>query len=254
LGKGLLYRIATVWFSSGKCDTVGLYLYDIEKDSIYPFIVKLPPFLVSSPSFSPDGEWIVFCWSAQIWKIKEDTDSLTQLTSSGSNFFPRWSPDGKLISHDKTTDSMGVWIINSDGAPVKHIYIYGRYPSWNPSGDKILFVGYNGGGGSIASIDTTGENFNRILKESDINAVALHYPRYSPGGSKIVFCAQREGEGRMVWVMEADGSNPVALAAGNMPDWSPDGRKIIYSNNKVGGIWIMDTNGCNKEILIDEFN
>ena len=58
----------------------------------------------------------------------------------------------------------------------------------------------------------------------------------------------------MVWVMNTDGSNPVAMAAGDQPDWSPDGSKIIYTNTKTGEVWIMNPNGCNKVPLIGDFN
>lgn len=41
-----------------------------------------------SPTWSPDGEWIAFSDNAQIYKIKVNGDSLTQLTKFGNNFFP----------------------------------------------------------------------------------------------------------------------------------------------------------------------
>jgi len=67
-------------------------------------------------------------------------------------------------------------------------------------------------------MDTCGKNIKIILKASDIDAIELCHPRFSPDGSKIVFSAQRPREGSMVWVMNTDGSNPVALAVGNEPD------------------------------------
>jgi TolB protein len=242
-------------------DTVGLYIYDVEKDSIYPLIVRLPTFLAKLSNFSPSGEWIVFVIGSQIWKIKADGDILTQLTFSGRNFFPRWSPDGKKIAFDSNKDAPHgenvIWLMDSGGDNLKRICEWGkgerRIPSFSPDGSKVLHIRWSNEP-DIALMDTSGGNVQIILSASYINATDLKYPRFSPDGSKIVFSARKEGEGVMVWVMNADGPNPVPLSAGDMPDWSPNGDKIIYSNKRVGGIWIMDPNGCNKEVLIVEFN
>lgn len=242
-------------------DTVGLYLYDVKNDSIYPLVVDLPPFDISSPNFSPDGKWIVFEHSSQIWKIKVDGDSLTQLTTTGRNFFPRWSPDGKRIAFDSNREAPNgekvIWLMNADGTNLKRVCEWGegerRFPSFSTGGTEILHIRYVDGP-DIALMDTSGINVHTILRPSDINAFGLSHPHFSTDGKKIIFCAHREGEGRMVWVMNSGGSNPVAIAAGDMPEWVPNGNRITYSNNKVGGIWIMESNGCNKEILIDEFN
>lgn len=234
-------------------DTVGIFFYSLSTDEFSGLLTDLPPLSATSPHFSPDGKWIVFHGGGQIWKIKANEDSLTQLTFSGRNFLPRWSPDGKKIIYDRTTpvDSSGVWSMSEDGKNRKKI-VGGRFPDWHPEMKQVIFTGL---GGSIYICDSSGGNVNKILDISEINAVyMLQYPRYSPDGSKIVFSAQRAGEGFMVWVMYADGSNPVALAVGDEPDWSPDGNEIIYTNTKAGGVWIMDSNGCNKEPLIGDFN
>ena len=47
---------------------------------------------------------------------------------------------------------------------------------------------------------------------------------------KIAFISDREGYGD-VWIMNADGSDPVNLTQGRncaSPAWSPDGTKIAY--------------------------
>ncbi len=78
--------------------------------------------------------------------------------------------------------------------------------------------------------------------------------------SKIAFISDREGHGD-VWIMNADGSDPVNLTQGRdciSPAWSPDGAKIAYisdvfDDDQYGGeIWLMDADGGNPQQLTDD--
>lgn len=56
---------------------------------------------------------------------------------------------------------------------------------------------------------------------------------WSPDGSRIVFTTTID-EGLSIFVMNADGSNPVGLGvSGGGPRWSPDGRKILWSDSTI---------------------
>jgi Tol biopolymer transport system component len=71
------------------------------------------------------------------------------------------------------------------------------------------------------------------------SGVALNYqPRVSPDGKLVAFITDRRGM-QNLWVMNADGSNPRAVAtdnASNMaePAWTPDGRFIIVRRSGGG--------------------
>ena len=75
---------------------------------------------------------------------------------------------------------------------------------------------------------------------------------------KIAFISDRAGHGD-VWIMNADGSDPVNLTQGRhcaSPAWSPDGMKIAYiylddypSGRYGGEIWVMDADGGNPQQL-----
>ena len=77
---------------------------------------------------------------------------------------------------------------------------------------------------------------------------------------KIAFVSDREGH-RDVWIMNADGSDPIKLTKGQNcagPAWSPDGTKIAYigdvfDDDQYGGeIWVMDADGGNPQQLTDD--
>ena len=71
---------------------------------------------------------------------------------------------------------------------------------------------------------------------------------------KIAFTSWREGAGD-VWIMNADGSDPVNLTQGRhahcvSPAWSPDGTKIAYlafSDDPIDDVWVMDADGGNPQ-------
>jgi hypothetical protein len=77
----------------------------------------------------------------------------------------------------------------------------------------------------------------------------------SPDGTRRVYT--REDGDFEIWVSDADGSKARKLtdnkAHDSGPDWTPDGRRIVFYSNREGTsqIWIMDADGGNPKRLTD---
>lgn len=60
-----------------------------------------------------------------------------------------------------------------------------------------------------------------------------NWPEWSPDGRRIAFHSRRTGN-LDIWVMNADGSNPVRLTDDPehdyLPSWSPDGKMITLTS------------------------
>ena len=99
----------------------------------------------------------------------------------------------------------------------------------------------------------------RLLIASSLDDVC---PQFSPDGSRIVFASARSGESVDLWIVNADGSNPVQLtnqlARGDgAPRWSPDGRQIVFDSQRADGseeICVIDaTGGRPRHLTQDSF-
>ena len=99
-------------------------------------------------------------------------------------------------------------------------------------------------------------NYRSILIAC-LATLGLAVAGWGQADGKIAFLSYREGHND-VWVMNADGSDPVNLTKGQncaSPVWSPDGTKIAYidagTHNSGRGIWMIDAGG-NPQQLTDD--
>ena len=94
-------------------------------------------------------------------------------------------------------------------------------------------------------------NYRSILTVC-LATLGLAVAGWGQAGGKIAFISDRAGHSD-VWIMNADGSDPVNLTQGRdcaSPAWSPDGTKIGYIAN--GEIWLMNADGSNPQQVTDD--
>jgi TolB protein len=117
---------------------------------------------------------------------------------------------------------------------------------------KIAFVSYeNDPDGDIHVINPDGSG-EAVLAAHPGRAGS---PSWSPDGKKIAFWWRPAGEqATSVYVMNADGSGLVRLAAGANPSWSPDGTKIAFTRSAClptcqVHIFTMNADGSNEQLI-----
>jgi Tol biopolymer transport system component len=205
------------------------------------------------PSISPDGTKIAYTdqSNGNIYVIDADGSDRTQLTSSGSDVLPRWSPDGSQIVFTSGRDGDDeVYIMNADGSDQTNLT---NSPSsddqigtWSPNGDRIAFQSDRDADGDVEvySINTEGTALKKLTDNTAWDGV----PIYSPDGSQIAFTSERDGNSEL-YIMNADGSSLQRVtnnsASDNLSSWSPDGSKLAFQSDRDGNseVYIINTDG-----------
>lgn len=233
-----------------------LYVTDTNGNGLVQLTHQPDEPAVGGVSWSPNGEKLVFNGSlndlrttSNIYIIDADGSDLTQITDNEgvNNHSPLWTNDGtKIIFLRKKDSQYDIYSMNTDGSDLKNITktpnISEIVISWAPDGSKIQYVVYEEDMYIYYTIDPDGSNKKLILKSGNDR----YGFSWSPDGSKIAYSQIFYGSdenvpaevdsGTDIYVMNADGSNPVQLThtekigfTNRVESWSPDGKYIVFS-------------------------
>ena len=129
-----------------------------------------------NPSFSPDGESIVFVkgqgQKSELYELRLDNGDIEQLTELEEYVStPEISPDNRyiLFTYRAGDNNRQIWIMNRDGSNPRLLYsASGRDAHdaiWSPDGSKILFAFGLGENNQLCIMDSSGHN-PQLVNES----------------------------------------------------------------------------------------
>lgn len=170
----------------------------------------------TTPAWSPDGSKIAFEGRVEenndIFSINSDGSSLTRLTQHEANDFgPAWSPDGTRIAFSsRRGGSYDLYTMNADGSNIDRLTETDAHeirPEWSPDGFRLLFARViEGEENDLYTLDLATAAEIRLVANSPHGAVSS----WSPDGHRIAYLSG-ERDDMALYVMDADGSNPVRL-------------------------------------------
>ena len=197
-----------------------------------------------------------------IYVMDDNGDNMTLLTDVLYPAFPRWSPDGKQIVFQRNVGDLiesppHIFLMNSDGTNIRQLTPppidgWDTQSSFSPDGKSVIFRRYKRNEDehkhSINVIDIASGQVKQISN------LKVQSPFFSPDGKEIL-CAPIEGAavgGGNFFIMDSDGKNarellkPVIQNVGvavsrEIARWSPDGKRIVYTESHFGRQWLGNT-------------
>jgi Tol biopolymer transport system component len=186
------------------------------------------------PTWSPDGSKIAFesnrDGNFEIYMMNANGSTVIRLTDSNAfDRGPAWSPDGNKIAFSSNrTGNSEIYMLNLDSRSLSQLTTHNaedRAPAWSPDGSRIVFVSERDGNQEIYVMNADGSNLTRLTNNSTTDSA----PTWSPDGSRIAFHTDRDGidfeddpdSNYEIYVMNADGSNPIRITNNTEADWAP---------------------------------
>ena len=209
------------------------------------------PAIDTTPAWSPNGARIAFSsdrsGTFDLWSMNSDGSNPTQLTSGpATDFEPVFSPDGTKIAFTSTRNDPNpsctvncvytIYVMDADGSDVTRVpisdapdcWLIPRHssPDWSPSGDRLA-SSWNAGADCGVELDTIPTRIETIPPDGTGQSILREElyggwdpePAWSPDGARIVH-SQPPTLG-MRTINSNDGSGPVPVTEGDVPDWQP---------------------------------
>jgi hypothetical protein len=159
--------------------------------------------------------------------------------ADGAGFYT-FSPDARQVM---AAENGGVYLRDSDsGAPLARIVEMGTMPDWSPSGERIvyalppctdpMFCGFDIVGASLETAVWDGTMWSPGPELVPFTGANNYYPTFSPDGGWVMFNRSPSNASSFgapdgqVWVVDADGGDPIALGTAqgpgdSWPKWDP---------------------------------
>ena len=202
-----------------------------------------------------------------IFVINPDGSGLREVTHTPTDVVddqPDWSSDGAELVFSSNRDKVSrsrksiysaIFTVRVDGSGLTRLSAecaspspdpvgcpYDFLPSFSPDGKHVVFASAPG---VIMAVDSDGQNSRVLVKGTAADTGRTGYTvtdaQLSPDGRRLLFVRDNRGalkpkNGKAVYVASKQGTGarrvtPWSLGGGDNPDWSPDGKWILFRSN-----------------------
>ena len=183
-----------------------------------------------------------------VYTMEPDGTGVLQVTTdAGTDFNPRWSPDGERIVVSSNRDGdFDIWIVDADGSdPVQVTDTdagVGEFtPAWTSDGRQVVFQRFFSV--AVAEIwiaNADGSGGERKLADGFV-------PGTSSRGRKVTYTGRSDSD---LHVLDLEDGSNRAIAGTTFDaeaNWSPSGNDLVFSGTADGeaffDIYVMHANG-----------
>ncbi len=245
--------------------------------TVIPF-TTFPGFEIG-PSFSPDGNQIVFAWFGYEKEFQFDLyikqvgqERTVQLTHHPATFLAAaWSPDSRFIAFMRQAepDASGIYLISSLGGSERKLSNITQYEDWSPIGLSWSadgkWLAFAKSDSSTAQADTSSEHFSihlvnvdtteeRVLPRPSPDCQHTWEPAFSSDGKYLASVCVLTAGAATIYVQTPDGRQSREVAGARSSEgfsgiaWSADNLSLLYSSDQH--LWRIPLSGGKPEKLL----
>ena len=211
----------------------------------------------AEPAMAPSGGWLLYVESHVNWNIwREAIDGSSHLppqrllASSGRNYDPRYSPDGRRIAFvSDRSGNMELWVADGEGKNEKQL-THLNVPwlggiSWSPQGDRIAFDARPQDHSAIFLIAASGGEPSLL----EHNTYEERMPSWSSDGKSLYFNSNRDGS-LAAWRRSLVDGSVQRISQAGIFAISASSQGLIYSS-RTGQLWTSEADGQNPVPLMN---
>jgi eukaryotic-like serine/threonine-protein kinase len=223
---------------------------------------RIGDFTAYDATWSPDGSSLYYSLGSDIWVARSDGSHARKiLTTNGTPYWIRFSPDGLLIRFsvlDESANTNGLWQAQTDGSQVTRLLSGDAWSNeccgvWISNGEYFVFQSMRGTSSTLWAMREKREWWRKTNTgpvRLTTGEMISEYPLASEDEKNLFFVgATRRGElvrfdlQKRSFVQYLTGLSAEAVA------FSKDGSRIAYVTLPEGNIWQSKSDGSDRHQL-----